>query len=116
MSYNLQGDQFQATSGQLNNLYPEIYNDIYPLVVQTANEIISNRYILSDDTMNTLVDNIIKMSGMWDEDEETAYSFDEAAPVQFGFGRQPFRGGRRRHNRFTLRDLIRILLLREIIR
>lgn len=99
------------------NLYPEIYREVYPLVADAADKLIAEGYYPTPGAIGTIVDNIIKNSGLWYEDEDHN-RFDmepEVVPVQFGFGRMPFRRRRRRHhNRDTLRDIIRILLLREL--
>lgn len=99
-------------SNHLENMYPEVYNDLFPLVAQAADEIASSGQTPTENMINSYVDNMIMMSGMWDEDEPI-----EAMPVQAGFGSQPFRRERRRrhHNRNSLRDILRILLLRELL-
>ena len=103
-----------AQMDELDNLYPEIYRELYPLVADAVDKMIAGGYNPTPDAIGTIVDNIIKNSGMWDEDEDIDQNI-QAMPVQFGFGRQPFRRRRRRHhNRNTLRDIIRILLLREL--
>lgn len=99
---------------QMSNLYPEIFHDINPLVVQAADEMISSGITLTPELLDAVVDNIIKNSGMWFEDDEDDRGI-EVVPVQFGFGRPPYRRRRRRyHNRNTLRDLVRILLLQQL--
>lgn len=106
-----------AQMDELDNLYPEIYREVYPLVVDAVNKMIAGGYNPTPDDISAIVDNIIKNSGLWYEDEDTErFDMDaEVVPVQFGFGRMPFRRRRRRHhNRDTLRDIIRILLLREL--
>lgn len=106
-----------AQTNELDNLYPEIYREIYPLVADAVDKMIAGGYNPTPDAVSAIVDNIIKNSGLWYEDEDDS-RFDadaEVVPAQFGFGRMPFRRRRRRHhNRDTLRDIIRILLLREL--
>lgn len=113
----MQPTLFPAQMDNLDNLYPEIYREVYPLVADAVDKMIARGYNPTPDDISALVDNIIKNSGLWYEDEDSD-RFDlnpEVVPVQFGFGRSPFRRRRRRHhNRDTLRDIIRILLLREL--
>ena len=99
---------------QLSNLYPEIYYDLNPLVVQAAEDIMASGITLTAEMLDTVVDNIIKNSGMWYEDDDDDGDI-EIMPVQFRYGRPPYRRRRRRyHNRNTLRDIIRILLLQQL--
>lgn len=106
-----------AQSDELDNLYPEIYWEVYPLVSEVADKMIAANYRPNPNTMGIIVDNIIKNGGLWyEDDDDDQFSSPEAIPVQFGFGGLPFMRRRRRyHNRNTLRDIIRILLLRELL-
>lgn len=100
---------------QMENEYPEIYYDVYPMVADAANRLIASGYRPTTEMINALVDTIIKNSGLWYEDDDDDM-MPEAIPVQSGFGRNPFHSRRRRHhNRNTIRDIIRILLLRELL-
>ena len=81
------------------------------IVNRVADDIRRGGFIVTNDLLDSSVDNIIKMSGMWDEDGD----LDRMQTQQFG--RRPYRRGKRGfHNRNTLRDLTRILLIRELIR
>lgn len=107
-----------AQVDEMESLYPEIYREVYPLVSDVADKMIAGGYNPTPDAISAIVDNIIKNSGLWyeDEDDERFGMEPEVVPVQFGFGRMPLRRRRRRHhNRDTLRDVIRILLLRELL-
>lgn len=96
-----------------DNLYPEIYNNLYPMVVEAAQDFRRRGFHPTSQMIDETVDNIIRNSGMWDEDEDDMVeTFADAVPVQFSFDRRMPR--RRFHNRHTLRDLARILLLREL--
>ena len=106
-------NQSQMTNESLENMYPEIYRHIHPMLVKAADDIRQGGYPLSDTVINTSVDNVIKMSGLWHEDDDLDPGYDAAIPVSAGFGRRRFRRGF--HNRNTLRDLGRILLLRELL-
>jgi len=103
-------------SDELESMYPEIYWDVYPLVAEVADKMAAANYKPNPNTMNMIVDNIIKNGGLWyEDDDEDQFGGSEVIPVQLGFGGAPFRRRRRGyHNRNTLRDLIRILLLREL--
>lgn len=103
-------------SAQMDNMYPEIYQELYPMVAQAVDDMMRRGYTPTPDMIASIVDQIIKRSGMWDEDDDMDDSM-EAIPAQLGFGGQSFRRGRgrrRHHNRNTLRDIVRILLLREL--
>ena len=106
----------------MENMYPEIYKHIYPIITATADDIRRNGHRITHEMLGNSVDHIIKLSGMWDEDgaiDEPLY--DDALPVSGrGHGGRNFhrgvrvRGRRGPHNRNTLRDLVNILLLREL--
>lgn len=101
----------------LESLYPSIYHELYPVVADAADKMINAGYAPTPDTISALVDNVIKNSGLWyeDDDEDGFEMNQEAIPVQTGFGQRPYsRRRRRHHNRNTLRDIVRILLLREL--
>lgn len=102
----------------MDHLYPEIYREVFPLVVDAVEKMLNEGYTPTPDSIGAIVDNIIRNSGLWYEDEDdNQRGYDgEAIPVQLGFGRSmPFQRRRRgHHNRNTLRDIIRILLLREL--
>ena len=108
VQYDYQADMFE-------NEYPEIYHDVYPLILEAANKLMAGGYTVTHDMIDSLVDTIIKNSGMWYEDDEDNSMMSDAIPVQLGFGRTPLQRHRRRHhNRNTLRDIVRILFLREL--
>lgn len=98
---------------QMENEYPEIYFGIYPQITDTVDKLMASGYNPTSEMINSLVDAIIKNSGMWYEDDDND-NMPEAIPVQMGFGGNPFRRRRKHHNRNTLRDITRILLLREL--
>lgn len=98
----------------MENEYPEIYQEVYPLIADAVDRLTSAGYEPTPEMINSMVDAIIKNSGMWYEDDDDDPMTD-AMPVQFGFGGTPYRRRRRRHhNRNSLRDIVRILLLREL--
>ncbi len=102
------------SSESMENEYPEIYHEIYPMITDAVERLNASGYQPTPDIINSTVDAIIKNSGMWYEDDDNE-TVAEAAPVQFGFGGNPYQRRRRRHhNRNSLRDIVRILLLREL--
>ena len=105
-----------AAPDPLDSLFPEIYYDLYPSVADAANKMIGAGYTPGGEALDRIVDNIIRNSGMWYEDEDDDFDRPDAMPVVLaGRNRPPYRRRRRRHhNRNTLRDVIRILLLQEV--
>ena len=116
----MQSPNLPTTPSQMENmesLYPEIYQELYPAVLSAVNSLLQAGYTLTPELISSVVDNIIRNSGLWYEDEDNEYSDmeSETIPTQVGFGRSPYRRNRRKHhNRNSLRDIIRILLLREL--
>ena len=99
------------TAETLADMFPEVYNRLHPLVASAADEMRRDRRPLTSNMLDDAVDDVVRRSGMWDEDDPA-----EAYPVQAGFGRRPIgRIGRGHHNRNTLRDIARILFLRELL-
>jgi hypothetical protein len=114
---NKQNALVPEQADELESLYPEIYWDVYPLIADVADKMVAGNYNPTPNAMNTIVDNIIKNGGLWyEDDDDDHYGMNaEAVPVQFGFGGLPFiRRRRRHHTRNSLRDIVRILLLREL--
>lgn len=114
---NMQKALAPEQASELESMYPEIYWDVFPLIADVADKMVAGGYNPTPNAMNTIVDNIIKNGGLWyeDEDDDRFGMNSEAVPVQFGFGGMPFmRRRRRHHNRNSLRDIVRILLLREL--
>jgi len=119
----------RSTPEQMYQMYPEVYRTLDPIVKSAADDIVVNGYIVTDELVASYVNSIIWESGMWDED-----GGDAAVPAQMSFNRpgynnpdpdsgfrpshrRPHRPSRRppHHNRNTLRDLARILLLGELL-
>lgn len=104
-------------SMQPEELYPEIYYDIYPQIIDAVNKMEAAGQTPTPEMIGSLVDSIIKSSGMWFEDEDdVVYDVSTAtfaAQPRFG-GNSYLRRNRRHHSRNSLRDIVRILLLREI--
>ncbi len=97
-------------------LYPEIYKEIYPLVAAIAQKMAEEGFMPTEENIGNIVDNIIKNSGLWFEDEDGAPEDIAVMPVQYSFGKRPYRRHRRGyHNRNTLRDIVKIILFNELI-
>lgn len=111
---NVQTTLAPAMDDRMANEYPEIYHEIYPMITDAVERLMAAGYEPTPEMINSMVDAIIKNSGMWYEDDDEE-SMVEAIPVQFGSNRNPYRRRRRgHHNRNSLRDIVRILLLREL--
>lgn len=91
---------------QLENMYPKIYNIIYPVVISHCDEMdmkYGTMYTPSKEQLEATTDNILtKVEANVEEAIKQDSGWDER---QFGFG------GRR-----LLRGLIGILLIRELLR
>lgn len=94
-------------------LFPEVYKELYPFVVDAANIFIRSGRTLTRETLKITVDEIIKQTGLWDEDEDMGMDMDVNTSAVYTNQR---RFMRRHHNRNTLRDVLEILLLREFFR
>lgn len=86
----------------MERMYPDVYNRMYPFVLMEANRFPLDME-LTDDMLNNMSDEIIRKSGLEAKDEMEK----DATTVQQGFGRH-------RGNREPVRDIARILLLREL--
>ena len=125
-------DYNSFTNTNAEDLYPEAYRTLYPYVHSVINDM-ENQYgniYVTDDLLNSMSDEILSRAGMADEVVSADGGYD-AAPVmaysdlsgktvstvsmpRFGFGRN--RGFDFDHDRGrgNARDILRILLLREI--
>lgn len=101
----------QNSNNQLENYYPEIYRIIYPMI-NTACK--NNTRVIDQETINSMVDEIYFAVEVEDEeilDRDVKEGSSKSIKESTGENRQV----RRIRNR-TLHDLIRILLIRELIR
>jgi hypothetical protein len=97
---------------EIEAFYPEVYKELYPFVVQAVDEFMKSGSALTPETLNSIIDNIILNSGLWDEDADA-----EAGTLSRPMRPRPCNRCRRRHhNRNSLRDILRILFLRDIVR
>lgn len=97
---------------RLNEFYPEIYKLIYPMVCKVCNQN-SNREITKD-----LIDKMTEEIYINFESDERENTMRSAPPLKNGDVRnpnakEPEMVHETRHGNFLLRDLIRILILRE---
>lgn len=115
MNPNCMGNNFMSYNNMSNNMnsiesmYPEIYNKIYPMIIKTCDSI---RYtnmgsnIISKSMLNDLTDNIYFNLEDEDRSAENQMESDDDSSTCECRDRRPN----------TLRDLIRILLIRELLR
>lgn len=108
MSFN------QAESERLNNFYPEIYKLLYPMVCKICNQN-SNREITKD-LVDKMTDEIYIN---FEADERQNQSVRSTPPLKNGDVRNPNAKEpeiihETRQGNFLLRDLIKILILREL--
>ena len=99
---------------KLNELYPDIYRLVYPMVCKACNQT-TNREITKE-----LVDNMTEeiYLNFEAEDRQNLNNMRTLPPLKNGDVRNPNAKetevrGETRQNNFLLRDLIRILILRE---
>lgn len=97
------------------NLYPEIYKIVYPMIVKICN---SNTRAVSEELVNEMTDTIYNNI----ESEDYFENDTRVAEVKKGDVRNPNakpvveeKEDRNRRPNPTLRDLIRILILRELL-
>ena len=98
----------EAYSDDLERMYPEVYRVVYPMVCFACDNI---RTPVTEEMLDMMTDDIydrVEADGRINVDISVEVRNNEA--VQENRQRRP-----RRRNRF-LRDLIRILLLRELLR
>lgn len=100
----------------LNSLYPEIYKIVYPMVCKACNQV-SGREITKE-LIDSLNDEIYRNI---EDDELQETPQNRVAPLKNGDVRNPNAKEQEmtkqtRQSNFLLRDLIRILILRELIR
>lgn len=96
---------------EINNLYPEIYGIIYPMVQKTC----SRRNIITIDEMqiNEMVDEIYNAVEANTEVMQTRETTNNIRAQETKNTRE--KETRRPSNNYLLRDLIRILIIREIL-
>lgn len=113
--YNSQS-RSNYSNEDLEKLYPEVYNVVYPMVKTACDR---NTRAITEDAINQMVEDIYNNIETNDrielninlENEVRGEKDESKENVENRESRSP-----RRPRNFLLRDLIRILLLRELIR
>ena len=115
--YNVPDMQYNTTtinSEELNQFYPEIYKLIYPMVCKICNQNMNKQ--ITKDLIDSMTEEIyINFEA---DDRQNTNNVRSQPPLKNGDVRNPnakepeYRGETRQNN-FLLRDLIRILILRE---
>ncbi len=113
----------EYSNQMLEDMYPEIYHAIYPMIRQKALHM--RGQIVNPQMMDSAVNDIMWNSGMMDwEEDGTEFGIEDAVPsARFGYerprsplGPRPPMRPRPYRPRFPMADdLIRILLLRELL-
>ncbi len=94
---------------EVNSLYPEIYGIVYPVVQKVCSRM--NLYNMSKEYIDQMVDevyNVVESNEEIEETRETSKNGDVKNP-RIKETRRP------RPNNYLLRDLIRILVIRELL-
>lgn len=105
--YYIMPDNFRVNNDKLNDLYPDIYKKVYPLVCE---ECVKNSMPVTVEILEQMTDNIIKKIEI-DLKIETRKEDVRNSKYQETNSKQENRAIRNN----TLRDLIKILILKELI-
>lgn len=100
-------NNYSRTSEDFDRLYPEIYHTVYPTICKTC-DIYENREI-TDELLNEMTNQVMANIKI---DEK----FGIQAELKRDENKNEKENRQRRPNNFLFRDLIRILLLRELLR
>ena len=109
----------QPNNDMLNDMYPEIYRIVYPMVSRICTQ--NSQREITRDLLDSMTDEIYRnIEGA--EPQTSTSSTMQRMPLKNGDVRNPnakepqeVRGETRQSN-FMLRDLIRILIIREFLR
>ena len=111
---NINTEQRAINTEKLNDYYPDIYKLVYPMVCKTCNQN-ANRDITKD-----LIDSMTEeiYINFESDDRQSSNNMRNLPPLKNGDVRNPNAKepevrGETRQNNFLLRDLIKILILRE---
>lgn len=109
---------------QLERMYPKTYERVYPFVYDLISRYAPQAGVrVDDEAIGDMVDEVMMRSGMWDDDSFTGNE-DDAVPVDADcipgewddeFGPCPVNPYPGQSRNRGLRDLIRVLLLRELL-
>lgn len=113
-TYMMQDDYYQDGMNDMTdieNMYPDIYRKVYPMVCRACD---TNTKPLTEDTIEEMVNSIVlNIEG---NNEQVNVKMElKNGDVRNPNAKQELRETRQPSNNF-LRDLIRILLIRELIR
>lgn len=101
----------EVNAPEINKLYPEIYGIIYPMVQKACSRI--NVDMMSEIQINTMVDEVYNAI---EPGDDTLDSRDTGNVLKNGDVKNPrAKETRRPNNNYLLRDLIRILIIRELL-
>ena len=107
--YNYQMPQNDTREEDLERLYPELYKIIYPMVVKIISE---NTKVITKEVLDEMTDRIY--SNVEPEENQVVMPPLKNGDVINPNAKEEFKPMPRQRNR-ALEDLIRILLLRELI-
>ena len=94
---------------EVNNLYPDIYRIVYPMVQKACSR--RNVMTLDNIQLNEMVEEIYNAI----EPSEEMVRGEEGTPKNGDVKNPRVKETRRPNNNFLLRDLIRILIIRELL-
>ena len=119
--YSTYTNQNQVSRENLEAMYPEVFRQINPIAIRIAGDIRRSGNQLTEEMLDNYVDRAIQLSGMWDEDDgfdpiySDSTSDSSVRPVMARhMSQRRSRSRRGHHNRNTLRDVTRLLILREL--
>ena len=112
--YNIPNQDMYSSSDDLERMYPEVYRVIYPMVCSACDRIQFPNTTISEDMVTRMTDDIydrVESDGRINIEVNVTTEVRENNDSKISNETRQ----RRPRNRF-LRDLIRILLLRELLR
>ena len=114
--YNVTDTQYsnRVNAEELNELYPEIYKLIYPMVCKACNQNMNKQ--ITKELIDSITEEIY--INFESDDRQNVNNLRNLPPLKNGDVRnpnakEPELRGETRQNNYLLRDLIRILILRE---
>jgi len=112
--YNMPNQDIYSNSDDLEQMYPEVYRIVYPMVCSACDRISSPVSPITEEMVTRMTDDIYDRV---ESDGRINIEINVTTEVRESNDRQISNETRQRRprNRF-LRDLIRILLLRELLR
>lgn len=96
---------------EINKLYPEIYSIVYPMVQKACS--MRNINVLNEAQINEMVEEVYSNI---EPGDDILQGVDNGSTVRNGDVKNPrAKETRRPNNNYLLRDLIRILIIRELL-